>query len=447
MNIHFARWKTNNIKEFYSNLINKISNDGMTMLYAELYNNNKKNNNDYDTIGSINFKNDGKYEISVATGIDGKELIDSQFNESKHDVEKYCYIVCNHENKESFMMRILYPWIDTCSKIPVNYIFDNYNPPAFLRKIKDRIELELIIKLMYGKLRESILQQSMLPNSRSIININIPDGIYVKENVVISNIYDPIIFGKNTGISLPLDRYEEKLDIIVVFQYIMTNENSYYSPLVLQKYKCLKNIENRRKLFENLKIKECNTYSNLQYLYNQDEVYNEHTQNKYVDIKEKIIIPNDTFYITNPFGELYYDKGKVMHNQQFNKDITSKIKNKQQTYANSDKNKFGNTNTLSLDEVCKLLWIYNYKCDQCGINVCINYNSDCPNQFSIDRINDNTSHTFTNCRLTCLQCNRLHKKYELFTDNDDNSSNFIYCGNIDYTNIKCSCIKSTLSLW
>ena len=27
----------------------------------------------------------------------------------KQDVEKYCYIICNHDNKESLMMRVLYP--------------------------------------------------------------------------------------------------------------------------------------------------------------------------------------------------------------------------------------------------------------------------------------------------------------------------------------------------
>lgn len=111
--------KTNNLKEFYSNLISKISNDGMRMLYEELYNNNKKNNNIYDTIGSITFKSDGKYKISMITGINRKQL-ELQFKEIKQDVEKYCYIICNHHNKESLIMRVLYPWVDTCNKIPVN---------------------------------------------------------------------------------------------------------------------------------------------------------------------------------------------------------------------------------------------------------------------------------------------------------------------------------------
>ena len=90
--------KTNNLTEFYSNLISKISNDGMRMLYEELYNNNKKNNNIYDTIGSITFKSDGKYEISVISGINRKQL-ELQFKEIKQDVEKY-YIYQQFVNKE-----------------------------------------------------------------------------------------------------------------------------------------------------------------------------------------------------------------------------------------------------------------------------------------------------------------------------------------------------------
>jgi len=81
----------------------------------------------------------------------------------------------------------------------------------------------------------------MLPNSKSIIKIIFPDGIHIKENIIIENIYEPIIFSEHTRISIPY--FEENLDMCVIFQYITTQENSYYLPIVIPKYKCLKSIQ------------------------------------------------------------------------------------------------------------------------------------------------------------------------------------------------------------
>ena len=425
-NEHIVRWKTNNLQDFYTTKLKNISDKEIEILYKELYISNKKNGNNYNTIGLINFHQDGNYDLSINSGIDRK-VLEPHFKEFKfEEVEKYCYIMFNSNNKENIITRIQYPWIVFSIKLSINYVFKNYNPQEIYKKIKD-INLELIIKLIYGKLRESILQQSMLPNSKGIIKIIFPDGKYSMENIIIENIYDSITFTDHTGISIP--DFEEKLDICIVFQYITAQENSYYQPIVIPKYKCLKSIENRRKLFENFKIKDCDTYSPLQHLYNEQQS---------IDIK-KFTIPNDTFYIETRFSNLYYDKGTIIYDYKFSNNIISKIKNKQKSYSNSDKKKFGNV-TLDVDEICKLLWIYNYKCDGCGINICINYNELCANQFSIDRINDKQGHTFENCRLTCLDCNRLHKKNELFTIND--SGNFINCKNIEYKDNKCSCINS-----
>jgi hypothetical protein len=427
-NEHLVRWQTNNLKDFYSSKLKNVPDNVIEKLYKELYCSNKKNGNNYNTIGSINFTQDNKYEISIMSEVDRK-MLEPNFKEFKfEEVGKYCYIMYSCYNKESLIVRLQYPWLDFNIKLPINYIFKNYNPQEIYKNIQNK-DLELIIKLIYGRLRDSILQQSMLPNSKSIINIIFPDGIHNKEDILIQNIYEPIIFTEHTGIHIP--DFEEKLDICLVFQYITTSENSYYQPIVIPKYKCLKSIKNRRKLFENFKIKECDRYYELQNLYNEHQT---------TDINN-FTIPNSTFYITTNFN-LYYDKGTIIYDYKFRDNIILKIKSKQRSYTNFDKKKFGNVvSTLTIDEICKLLWIYNYKCDQCGINICINYNKLCPNQFSIDRIDDNNGHTFDNCRVTCLDCNRLHKKNELFTNNCSDSGNFV-CKNIEYKNNKCSCINS-----
>lgn len=422
-NEHLVRWQTNNLKDFYSYKLKNIPSYVIINLYKELHCSNKKNGNNYNTIGCINFTQDNKYEISIMSEIDRK-MLEPCFKKFKfEEVDKYCYIAFTCYNKEKLISRVLYPWCDKIIKFPINYIFKNYNPQEIYKDIKN-INFDLIIKVIYGRLRDSILQLSMSPFSKSIINIVFPDKIHNKNDIIIENIYEPFKFTEHTGIDIP--DFEEKLDICLIFQYITTSEDSYYQPIIIPEYKFLKNIETRRKLFEDFKKKISNICPKLQNLYNGPQT---------TDITN-FTIPNDILYIDAPFNNLYYDKGSIIHNYKFVNNIILKIKNKQQNYSNTDKKKFMNgESTLTIDEICKLLWIYNYKCDQCGINICINYNPNCPNQFSIDRIDDNNGHTFDNCRITCLDCNRLHKKNELFS----NKCIFL---NIEYKNNKCSCNNS-----
>ena len=78
---------------------------------------------------------------------------------------------------------------------------------------------------------------------------------------------------------------------------------------------------------------------------------------------------------------------------------------------------------------------YNYKCDECGLEVILDYEKDCYLQFSIDRLDDSKCHTYDNIRLTCLSCNVNHQK------NTQVSFSTIYTNNNLYkTNCK-NCIS------
>ena len=59
-NEHLVRWQTNELKDFYSSKLKNVPDNVIEKLYKELYCSNKKNGNNYNTIGSINFTQDNK---------------------------------------------------------------------------------------------------------------------------------------------------------------------------------------------------------------------------------------------------------------------------------------------------------------------------------------------------------------------------------------------------
>tara|TARA_Y100000996_G_scaffold105267_1_gene77183 strand:+ start:322 stop:1653 length:1332 start_codon:yes stop_codon:yes gene_type:complete len=428
-NVHSDRWKGKKLREIYASKLKDIPDGYIFKLYQILYKSNQKNGNNYSTVGFISFTGD-KYKIGYCDNFSRKdlELATHSMKEFKFDkVEEYCYIFYIINNGELSLYRQEYPWLNLKpSELPINCLFKNYNPEETYKKIKDKsFDLEIFI---YGRLREIILHQSMSPDSISIINTKFPDGKYNKENIIVGNIYDRNEFEDFTGISIPL--FEERLDICIILEFKISKTDSLMMiPIVIPKYKCLKDTKNRRNMFEKFRLTEYNKYCVLQSLYNRSQRIGD------------LFIPHDTFYVEKEFSDLYYDKGSIIQSLKFSDKIISKIKQKQQGYANFDKKRFRSVSSLTVDEICKLLWIYNYKCDECGINVCINYTNNCPNQFSIDRINDNEPHKWDNCRLTCLDCNRLHKQNELFTANGLEKGNMIYVGKVEYKNNECSCCK------
>ena len=147
-NEHLVRWQTNNLKDFYSYKLKNIPDYVIINLYKELHCSNKKNGNNYNTIGCINFTQDNKYEISIMSEIDRK-MLEPCFKKFKfEEVDKYCYIAFTSYNKEKLISRVLYPWCDKIIKFPINYIFKNYNPQEIYKDIKN-INFDLIIVTPY----------------------------------------------------------------------------------------------------------------------------------------------------------------------------------------------------------------------------------------------------------------------------------------------------------
>jgi len=76
-------------------------------------------------------------------------------------------------------------------------------------------------------------------------------------------------------------------------------------------------------------------------------------------------------------------------------------------YMKQDKLSYRSLNTyITSTEVIKLLTKYNYKCIYC--HIAFNYRS-----WTLDRIDNNISHIYSNCAIACLKCN-VNRKDMLF---------------------------------
>jgi hypothetical protein len=118
-------------------------------------------------------------------------------------------------------------------------------------------------------------------------------------------------------------------------------------------------------------------------------------------------------------------------NNEIDINVSNKIKQKIKSYKQTDKEKFNIDNNLTLENVIKILISYNYKCDECGKEIIIDYKKGCYRQFSLDRINDNNPHNYDNIRLCCLSCNINHQKNIFYSGRAVfNDTNNIYICNI-----------------
>jgi hypothetical protein len=64
-----------------------------------------------------------------------------------------------------------------------------------------------------------------------------------------------------------------------------------------------------------------------------------------------------------------------------------------------------NAETLSKEELIKILKMYSLRCDECAIPVNLMCNHNCYYKFIISKISHEESHNFKNCRLICSSCN------------------------------------------
>lgn len=89
--------------------------------------------------------------------------------------------------------------------------------------------------------------------------------------------------------------------------------------------------------------------------------------------------------------------------------IRTNIRNKLASHKAFDKERFGKSGDLEMDDVEKLLIKQQFKCYVCGdVVLTANYKPYCCYQFSIDRINNDKPHDRGNVLISCYYCNCRH---------------------------------------
>ena len=95
---------------------------------------------------------------------------------------------------------------------------------------------------------------------------------------------------------------------------------------------------------------------------------------------------------------------------------------------------------LTVDHVLGMIQKADKKCTPCGVDLLLQGYTKCHGQaFSIDRLDDNQGHYKWNVRLTCLSCNRRHKRVEPADDFPDIAADFPDDGCQDWWDTGLSC--------
>ena len=421
------------LDKLFTNIIYNIPLNLISNIENVLYYNNNIKHNIYDKILILYYINNKKFNILICSDSNNyyKNIIETTnpYKENIYEYKKYYYILLFNKNINNPIVSCNeYIHIKNNYIIPIHLMIKDYNHKNIINNITDN-NINIINNILYGKCRDIIQQQCLYNNSKSIIEFIYPNSEFNNHNdIIIENIYDSELFYTHTGIQLPIDKYQEQTDIILVLSISNTIVSTLYHIFILFKFKYLKNAQFRRNLFEKFK-------TNLIYL-NDNYCINLLNNSK---LMSNIKIPYDTFYIHNSFSHLYPDKDLNINQYKFNELISNIIKLKQLN-CNQFDNKYEFTNTITCDEICQLLWFYNYRCDKCGIEVCINYEEICTHKFSIDRINHTIGYTFNNSIITCYDCNSLNINNKYY----NNDYTFLY-NNIDKYNIKsCACKNNIL---
>ena len=106
---------------------------------------------------------------------------------------------------------------------------------------------------------------------------------------------------------------------------------------------------------------------------------------------------------------------KLFLNQDFDgkKQVEKEIKKKMNSYKSQDikKNRMNKKLFITFEQIVEKLVISKLKCYYCKCNLCLlNKNKLQKNMWTLDRINNDLSHTNDNTCISCLKCNLQKRK-------------------------------------
>lgn len=400
MSEHYDRWNKikniNDISHFITENQSKFDKI-LTIMYDE----NKK----HPSFGFIDYTKDGVIKLSVKKYIKGSYTDEAL---ERLDFTKQCPLFFNKifSIKPAYLV-IRYPHQITLDDLSdtLDCFYDengSFIPTSDIIKNKPSIILE---NLYFGEAREKLLKCSQISNiTEGIILINCPSEYTSYKNIHLK--FMPyslsIEFANESGFKEHIDMWpicNFNTDVFIMFCISTSKNNSYYLPVILKNLKFLKDIKFRKKLFDRMFFKE-------------------NTPNMILDnVIEKL-------------GSFKY-KSKYYHPSLWNdKKISTKIienlELKIKKYKQTDKEKFFEEPSLTIDDCIKLLLSYNFMCDECGREVMLDHNKGCYLQYSFDRIDDNKPHIYDNLRLCCLSCNINHRKNMFISYNSILPPSIIY---------------------
>ena len=448
-NIYLKHWEYIQ----YNELVGKITEDNISILkeiLQQLYiKNNTENSKCFAVInkstGEINYEiinyEKFKHTIMLHDDILDNDIkqtyleIDQKMNNINQNLQ--CVIVYNTSDISEYcsICVVRYPYELSYSELQISINNFYKETTSYIPTLNDVINCAnlntikepeyLIQNLLFGELRNKLIYL--------MLKSNYEEGIIIIKFVTDTNIILQFIdkqacieFAKTSNYDKHIElftKYNSKCDLFIMFMADIDNENSYYYPLIIQNYIFLKDIKFRKKLYN---------YN----IYIEKNKENEFL-NKLLQTHMCSIIKN---MVHSKFGATTIENN-VLWNQYIcntiDTTILSKIKHKVNNYKRNDLMKFKQINDLTVENTIKILISYNYKCDECGIEVIIDYKSRCFKQFSLDRIDDKLPHNYDNIRLTCLSCNINHMKYVYY-------SGCIVFNNFDKNIIISNCTKCSI---
>jgi hypothetical protein len=168
--------------------------------------------------------------------------------------------------------------------------------------------------------------------------------------------------------------------------------------------------------------------------YNQYPLYNDYLASSYKDIRiifehNELIFPyviknfmflDDVRYRRNILGNNATDAYIPINDHHFNDIIANKI-----FHCRDKDSQYGKMHeTINSYELRKIIKIYDFRCDECGIRVTLSYHKKCKRGFSPIRINKSKGFNYINCRLMCLHCadaidDKVARKFIVYPNCDE----------------------------
>ena len=431
---YIKHWKFINNREFIGK-INESNNEIINDILIQLYLNNNNNITNKKYFAIINCQGEKILSYSINEFNNLRETILTE-KMDKINIKTQCIIVYHTDSNNNNISIYRYPNGLTNEDLTHNIDYFYKETNNYLPTIEDiknnsfhniHCPNYLIENLLFGEIRNKLINLIMKTNLEEvIIFIIFPSNFQLEKKIKLQLIdkKTSLKFAEESKFNQHIklfDKYNSKLDLFSMFTISENDEDSYYRPLIIQNYIFLKNIYFRKNFFD--------------YMYFE--------KNKINKFYNNLLNTPFGFAINNMF-HTKFSKTDITINKLWQKfinneidiNVSNKIKQKIKSYKQTDKEKFNIDNDLTLENVIKILISYNYKCDECGKEIIIDYKKGCYRQFSLDRINDNNPHNYDNIRLCCLSCNINHKKniyYSgglVFNDtNDHYISNITECKN------------------